>query len=453
MARSKINYIHLPTEVLQYIFSLTKRRWHEFALEPNSKLPNFAVVCKAWLPAARLALYSDLYLYRDDDEDEDKTQDETLEQLKETLVANPLLADLVLSINFAPPNGYSPEGTELVAEIITLCPHVSRLHIQGWNDDSLPKLRSAVAGAKALEHLELFARSMDDRRCDPFWKNMGDFFHMLGNWPNARTIFLHRDMFGSTTWKNKKTKSRNPPADGVCPRLERLAWLSGITDRALTELCRIAPNLRCLHLINTSQLSPSTIKSTVSAYAETLEYLQLGIPDKDEDEDAAGARPYALDNVLPGLKRLRTLHAKPALLLPQTLARGFVALEYLVLHEVKDLGPLQDAITSGLPSLKNIMVCGEYGEPAGAGEFAEGALAKFIDVCAARGVTVKRRGHGYTKVDELAHMMDYPEEMAAEIVEKQNFGIDSERWGGSGMSDEFDTDGSDLDTDDESDYE
>ncbi|KZV68195.1 hypothetical protein PENSPDRAFT_754321 [Peniophora sp. CONT] len=298
--RGRIAYTHPPTEVLQYIFSLTKRRSHQFSLEPNVDLPKFALVCKAWLPAARLALYSDLYLYRGDDDYEGKTLDETLEQLKETHTVNPFLADLVLSIYHAPPNGYSLEATTDVADIITRCPHISRIHIQGWNDEGLPRLRSAVAGVKALEHLELFALSMDDRQCDPFWKNMGDFFHMLGGWPNARTIFLHRDMFGSTTWKHKKTKSRAAPEDGVCPRLERVTWLSSITDQALSKLCRMAPNLRCLHLSNTSHLTPLIIKSTVSAYAETLEYLSLSI--KDEGED--GNRPYVLDDVLPSFRRL-----------------------------------------------------------------------------------------------------------------------------------------------------
>ena len=111
------------------------------------------------------------------------------------------------------------------------------------------------------------------------------------------------------------------------------------------------------------------------------------------------------------------------------------------------MASLHDAVSSGLPSLKYIMVCDKYGEPAGPSSFPNGTMDKFIDMCSARGVVVKRRGNGYTKADELAYMMDYPEEMAAEIVDKQNFGV------GSGYSFDTMSDDFDLEDSDESDYE
>ncbi|KZV68178.1 hypothetical protein PENSPDRAFT_653419 [Peniophora sp. CONT] len=369
----------LPTELLLHIFNLTYRRNPAWDLAPNGQLPRFARVCRSWLPAARMALYSVLYLSREDEE-HGPPLDWTCGALKRALRENPALASLVLEVHFSNSEDCATAmATSDVAKILCLCPNVRRVVLLGWSNYRLGYLRRALEGLHSLEHLLISPYPISGSRSDPFC-HLPDLFRMLPHWPRLRTLLVDRDglgwdpdspsIYGEDAEKLPQAERDAlrltcafPIPKGACAHLERVSIMSSLGDRHVAALARMAPNLRALTLPQAGGLSMISLRPALRTWAETLEVLHLNVADDSDfvfgvSVPGDSERCWALDDALACLPRLRELTTKTSVVHPAAFCKGFEALEELALFEVQqsELAPLRFAVNKTLPSLRTLQL-------------------------------------------------------------------------------------------------
>ncbi|VDB86647.1 unnamed protein product [Peniophora sp. CBMAI 1063] len=412
----------LPTELLLHIFNLTYRRNPAWDLSPNGQLPRFARVCKGWLPAARMALYSVAYLSRDSDEN-GPPSNWICGALKRTLRETPSLACLVLEVHFSCPEKEGVMATSDASKILRLCPNLQRIVFLGWSNYRLGHLRHALESLHSLKHLLLSPYPITGARSDPFC-HLPDLFRLLPHWPHLRTLLIDRDglgwdpespsMFGAAAEMLSQADRDAlrltcafPTSEEVCKHLERVSIMSSLGDRHVAALARMAPRLRELTLPQAGGLSMLSLRPALRTWAETLEVLHLNVADDSDfvfgvSEPGDGERCWALDEALANLPRLRELTTRTAVVHPSAFGQGFDALEDLSLFGVQrgELLSLRLAVDKALPSLRTLQVtmqdrtcpvaaC-ESSCVARGVQFADGlkcgALTRLNDFCSKRGL-------------------------------------------------------------------
>lgn len=369
----------LPTELLLHTFNLTYRRNPAWDLAPNGQLPRFARVCKSWLTAARMALYSVVYLSRHDDE-HGPPLDWTCGALKRTLRGSPALASLVLEVHFSHAEDSSMVmATSDVAKILCICPSVRRVVLLGWSNYRLGPLRRALEGLHSLEHLLLSPYPISGARSDPFC-HLPDLFRMIPHWPRLRTLLIDRDglgwdpespsVYGEDVEKLSQAERDAlrltcafPMPEGACKHLERVSIMSSLGDRHAAALARMAPNLCTLTLPQAGGLSKLSLQPALQMWAETLEVLHLNVADDSDfvfgvSVPGDSGRCWALDEALGSMPRLRVLTTRTSVVHPAAFCQGFDALEELSLFSVQqsELDSLCFAVDKALPSLCTLQV-------------------------------------------------------------------------------------------------
>ncbi|KAI0319204.1 hypothetical protein OF83DRAFT_1111656 [Amylostereum chailletii] len=356
----------IPLEVLSQIMLMTKHR-RLYDLSPSRTLARCARVDKHWLHAARLALYTCVYLGNADD-----GLPYACHHLLRTLRRTPALASLVLEIRYASLRMHRTE-TAALAKIIDRCPNLKEVEIHGWNGYELKALHRALGAATGLRDVLVSRYAMSDTRCDAF-HHLPKFFEMIQRWPELRSLNVYRDALGFSHAPSSENEDQHFAAnfsvqDGACPHLRDVAILSNIEDRHLVALARIAPAVRTIYL--------SGYQFSAAGFGRALEADRL-------------------HDVIPSLSNLRVFRFYTENIPITVLSKGLAALEVLQISlEAQDELAVLHAIlrSNGLPALRRVYITmsHRWGAVAKAADFAPGVWDAFERTCAERGIRLQEQ--------------------------------------------------------------
>ncbi|KAI0045378.1 hypothetical protein FA95DRAFT_127237 [Auriscalpium vulgare] len=327
----------LTNEILQKIFSKTipERSW--FELEPNSELTQFALVSKRWADVAKRELLTHLYLSESSDEAK------RLKSVRDMLRTSPASANIIRGIHFGSWLADEEEIENiLLGEILTLCPNLVEVSLQGYMHSTTLVIQ-ALAACTKLKKVYISDTPMENQMgCDPFC-TVPQFLTLLQGWPAIESVTLSTRAIGSRGLADQEeeeevvAKSTWVTIANSCPLLTRFECpcYAATRDQYFLALSEIAPSLSSLEFDNSefekSPMTESTLVTIFNRWSANMTTLTIthSTPDPDPKIPSPAYYSARLDPILSAMPLLRELSLPSSYLSPSSLSRGFGALAVL----------------------------------------------------------------------------------------------------------------------------
>ncbi|KAI0045377.1 hypothetical protein FA95DRAFT_127261 [Auriscalpium vulgare] len=384
----------LTNEVLQEIFSNMNpepRAWRE--LEPHSELTELALVSKRWADVAKRELLTHVYLCELSDDAQ------RLKSFRDMLRASPTSAAIVRGIHFGSwMEDIDEIENETLGEILTLCPNLVEVRLQGCMPNTAP-LVQALAACPKLQKVYISDRPIEHVgcECDPFC-TAPEFLTMLqSSWPAIQSVTLADGAVGPREDEEDVASTWTTLANS-CPFLTRLeiSCPAAVQDQYLLALSEIAPSISSLELDNgqgnknrLTEAALTTILNRWGASMTSLTIIHWQAPYPGEEYYSA-----RLDPVLSAMPVLRDLSITSSYLSPTSLACDFGALAVLEYEIRAEEGA---AVTSALretgsmPALRKVKISLRE-RPAKLSSDLNDLLDGLRDSCKSRGIDFDDEG-------------------------------------------------------------